>query len=142
MVAKSTVSRDTQIEDLVLEVCTQTKVNLWQTTTQNRLVVGINLTVAIYIAIVAITYMGTWLILFQTLSLCKCVQLIELLLGTDNTLVIPTIELTNFLTNLGDIRTSDILLCTETKRCNLILQGAQVSTDFVLQSVIAITIGE
>ncbi len=123
-------------------MCTQTKVNLWQTATQNCLVVGINLTVAIYIAIVAITYMGTWLILFQTLSLCKCVQLIELLLGTDNTLVIPTIELTNSLTNLGDIRTSDLLLCTETKRCNLILQGAQVSTDFVLQSVVAVTIGE
>ena len=142
MIAKSTVSRDTQIEDLVLEVCTQTKVNLWQTTTQNRLVVGINLAITIYIAIVAITHIGTWLILFQSLSLCKGIQLVELLLGTDNTLVIPTIELTNFLTNLGDIRTSDILLCTETKRCYLVFQSAQIGTDFVLQSVVAVTIGE
>ena len=84
MIAKSTVSRDTQIEDLVLEVCTQTKVNLWQTTTQNRLVVGINLAITIYIAIVAITHIGSWLILIKTICLCNSIQLVELGLGTDD----------------------------------------------------------
>ena len=70
------------------------------------------------------------------------IQVVQLCLGSDKTLVIPAIEAANFLTNLCDIGAGDIFLRTETERSHLVFQGAQVSGYLMLQSVVTVTIGQ
>ena len=103
MISECSECRDTQVEDTIFQVSANTEVHLWQTTTENRLVVSVDLTVAIDITIVAVTHLCTWLILVEALALGNSVQLVELSLCTDDTLIIPAIELTYFLTDLCNI---------------------------------------
>lgn len=87
----------------------QAEVHLWQTTAENGLVVGIDLTVTVDIAVVAVTDLCAGLILCKTLFLCDGIQTVELLLRTDDTLIVPAVELTYFLAYLSDIRSCDVL---------------------------------
>ena len=84
-------------------MCTETEVYFWQTTAENSLVVTVDLSVAIDIAIEAVTYLCTWLVFVETLCLSQGIQLVELALCADDALIIPTIELTNLLANLCDV---------------------------------------
>ena len=105
MIVQGTEGRDRQIEVLILQMCADTEVDLWQTAAKNSLVITGNLTVTINILIKTVTYVCT---------LLGCV-LVQVFLCTGDTLILPSIELTDFLAYFGDIRASNIRFGTETK---------------------------
>ena len=137
MVVQGAEGRDAQVEVLILQVSAQTEADLGQTTAKHGLVVGVNHTVGLAvrttdILIEAVTHVGT--------TLGGMVVKVGLCAG--NALVDPTIELTYFLSYFCLVGTRDIALGTETERCHLIIKGAQVGTDLVLQGVVVVAIGE
>ena len=115
MIAESTIGRDTQVEDAILQMCAQTEVDTGKATSEHCLVIRIDLTVAIDITIVAVTDVCTRLILAEALRLCHGVQFGQLFLRTDNALIVPSIELTSLFTHLSDVSTCDISLLAKAK---------------------------
>ena len=67
---------------------------------------------------------------------------IEFLLGAGNAFINPAVELTNLLAYIGCVCTRDERVGAETKRGNLVLQGAQVGTNIILQWMIVVAIGQ
>ena len=61
MIVQCTVSRDAQVNVLVLEASVDTKVDLWQTAAEDSLVVGIDHTVVVDVLIEAVTNVCSWL---------------------------------------------------------------------------------
>ena len=108
MIAQCTIGRNTKVEMLVLKMSTQTEIQLRQTTAQNRLVGIRNLTVTIDILIVAVTHLCARLIGGGLVLGSICIQFVKLCLSADDTLVIPTIELTDFLTDLSNVCTINL----------------------------------
>ena len=70
------------------------------------------------------------------------VQLVELVLRTDNATVVPAVELTNLLADAGDVGTVNLLVLTSAQRCHLIAHGADIGSNLMLQGVVVVTIGE
>ena len=86
MIVECTKGGNSQVEVLVLETCTETEVNLWQTTAKNSLVITVDDTITIDILIEAVTYVSTLL----------NGMVVEICLSASNTFILPTVELTNF----------------------------------------------
>ena len=108
--------RDAEIHALVLQVSTQTEVNLWQTAAEHSLVVTVHDAVAIQILIEAVTYVGT--ILSSHSVVC-----IKLFLGTGNAFIDPAVELTNLLTKESSISSLYIRIGANAKRSHFVLQS-------------------
>ena len=87
MVVECSISRDTQVELLIFQMCTQAKVDFWQTAPQNDAVVGSNDTIPIYIFIKTITDGGS-ILLCMIVKICLC---------TGNSLIDISLELSYFL---------------------------------------------
>ena len=103
MIIQYSVCRDVEIETLILQVSAQTEVYLWKTTAQYGLVVSIDYAIRSSfwtrnILIEAITYIST---------LLSCV-VVEICLCTGDSLVNPTIELTNLLTYVSSECTRNV----------------------------------
>ena len=110
MIVECTIGRDAEVEVLVFNTSAETEVDLWQTATENSLVVSIDNTVVVDILIEAVTHVGSrlrhWIaFLIHTVvevSLCAC-----------DSFIYPSVELTNLLAHLCLIGACDIRLCTE-----------------------------
>ena len=136
MIVQNSVGRNVEVEALILHVGAQTEVHLWKTTAQYGLVVCIDYAIRSSfrtrnILIEAITYINT-LLGSVVVEICLC---------TGDSLVNPTIELTDLLTYVGSVCTRDVRVLTDTQRSHLVLQGTQIGTDVILEGVVTVAIG-
>ena len=131
MIFESTECRDAEVEVLVLEVSRETKVNLWESASKHLAVACGDDTVAIEILIEAVTHISTWLQRFAI----GIDMSIKILLSAGNAFIFIAVELTDLLSHVSHVGTSEILLCTETERSNLVLEGTEVSTHVIVETI-------
>src|SRR5574344_1135472 len=103
MIVECSISSDSQIKSLIFHTGTDTEVDLWQTATQNHLVVSVDFTIrhtvsTANILVEAVAYIGT---------LLSC-MVVQVRLCTGDAFVNPSVELTYFLTYISGISTCDI----------------------------------
>ena len=120
------------VEDEIARFKTSERImNVDQATTQYLTVISINDSITIEVLVQTVTHLCT-ILSSMVVKVCLC---------AGNTLIDVAIELADLFTNSSDIVAIKILLCTETERCHLVMQRAQVGTNLMLQCVVAVTIG-
>ena len=135
VIAQSTEGGDAQIEALVLQMGTDTEVNLRHTAAEDDTVVLVDLAIRLAvrtadILVEAVTDIG---------SLLGSV-VVEVGLDASDALIDIAVELTDLLAELCDIVAGDIGILAEAKLHHLILKCAEVGTDLIFQRMIVVAI--
>ena len=110
MIVEHAVCRDAQVEVLILHVSAKSEVHLWQTAAENCLVISVDNAVRLAVRtgdvlVEAVADVGTLLCgVIVKVALCAC-----------DSLVNPTVELTDLLTYVCGISAGDVRLGAEAK---------------------------
>ena len=135
VIAQGTEGRNTQIEALVLQMGTDTKVDFRHTAAKDDTVVLVDFAIGLTvrttdILVEAVTDIGSLL----------GGMVVEVGLRAGDALIDITVELSNLFSKFCDIVARDIGILAETKLHHLILNRAEVGTDLIFQRMIVIAI--